>query len=570
MAKKRQTYATGDADFVLGQLEKSAKRKRKEKIEWKIATFDFETDPGEPPVYDASGKILIEGKTIKPFAWGFYDGCIYVSWNKENCVEKFVEYIKEIEEPHYIYAHNGGNFDFLFLLPYIEQDMLIINGRIVECRIGKHKLRDSYAILPVPLKAFGDKKEIDINKLHASRREKYMREIMDYMRQDCVGLYDAVLKFKERFGLSLTMAATAFKELEKRYGGRAKTIKRLTRDQDNLFRQFYFGGRVQVFQPGIIKRELKLHDVNSMYPFVMAQFDHPVGDTYIVGKEIEEKTDYALIRARSKGALPIRTKEGLRFVREPASREYFASGHEIRASLALGLLEIDAVVESYTFTERVSFRDFVEPIYKMRVEAKNRGDKIDTLFLKLLLNSSYGKMAIDPRRFCEYVIVPCNEELPAEYEPIALTKDYIIAARSLETYDRKKVDRKFLNVATAASITAAARAHLLTALESAHRPIYCDTDSIIAENLAVNDDDIKLGAWKIEARADEAAIAARKIYALFDHGACVKSASKGARLTPEEIRIVASGGSVTWSAPVPKISLTGTQNYVRRTLKAVA
>jgi hypothetical protein len=42
----------------------------------------------------------------------------------------------------------------------------------------------------------------------------------------------------------------------------------------------------------------------------------------------------------------------------------------------------------------------------------------------------------------------------------------------------------FYNIATAASITGAARANLLRNLSLSDRPIYCDTDSIICEDFS--------------------------------------------------------------------------------------
>jgi hypothetical protein len=50
------------------------------------------------------------------------------------------------------------------------------------------------------------------------------------------------------------------------------------------------------------------------------------------------------------------------------------------------------------------------------------------------------------------------------------------------------------------------------------RPIYCDTDSIICEAFGGNLHDTELGGWKIEAEGDYAAIAGKKLYAVFDNG----------------------------------------------------
>lgn len=548
--------------------------RRDSKAEMPIATFDFETDPGEPPLLDpVTGRTIAEGLKIAPFAWGFFDGVKYAShYGEEHCAQKFVEFIREIDDPHIIYAHNGGMFDFLFLLPWLEKEMFIINGRIVECRIGRHVLRDSFAIIPVALKAFGDKREIEIDKLKRSVRRKHKAEIMDYMRQDCEGLWKGVNVYRERFGLSLTMASTALKELEKTHGGKGKVIKRLNANLDGFFRQFYYGGRVECFAKGIIKRELRAYDVNSMYPFIMASRKHPVGNSYVESREITDDTDFAIVRAWSKGALPVRTKEGLRFMRDGGVATFAATGHEIREGMRLGVLKIDAVEAAFTCDEHADFAAFVDPLYAMRNEAKARGDKIDTLFLKLVLNSAYGKTALDPNDFCEHWITGPGRDMPEGdgWRAIVMAGDYVVWQRSLAEIAPEKIAKKYINVATAASITGGARSVLLEAIESAASPIYCDTDSVIAESLPVAANDTELGAWKLEAEADQAAIAARKIYALWREEKCIKLACKGARLTPDQIRSVAEGGAVLWQAPVPKLSLDGRQQYVHRVIRAVA
>ena len=560
-----------DLDGLFASLDAPARRasddeKARAPKTARIATIDFETDPGEPPIVDHDGRVVVPGRIIKPFAWGFFDGTLYASASGDDCVEKLIDHLMRLSEPHFIYAHNGGNFDFLFLLPYLEKDMMIINGRIVECRLGRHRLRDSYAIIPVALKAFGDKREIDIEKLHVTRRHKHMPEIMDYLRQDCVGLWKGVTEYETRFGLSLTMASTALGRLEQTYGKKGEKIKRLSRAQDGELRSYYYGGRVECFRKGILQEPLKYYDVNSMYPYVMAGVDHPVGNVFIEQTEIDEKTDFAEIDAESKGALPVRTKDGLLFAHGRGT--FRATGHEIRAGIETGTLTVHRVISAISAVERDNFADFVRPLYDMRLAAKERGDPIDTLFLKLLLNSAYGKLALNPRTFQEHQITRIDaEDMPREddgWSAIAMTDSYIVWARSIDEIAPEKINRKFVNVATAASITGAARAHLARAIARAERVAYCDTDSVLAEAIDMPCDPNALGSWKVEAEADEAAIAAKKIYALFRDGGCIKLASKGVRLTAEDIRKVAMGGSVTWQSPVPKIKLTGHQIYTRR------
>ena len=111
----------------------------------KFGTADCETDP------------FLFGRVPEPLIWGFYDeeGFKYFYDTKE-----FLEYIREYDG--IIYMHNGGKFDFYFLLDDLDpqETIMIINGRIAKMKIGKCEVRDSFLLLPVPLSAY-QKDEID-------------------------------------------------------------------------------------------------------------------------------------------------------------------------------------------------------------------------------------------------------------------------------------------------------------------------------------------------------------------------------------------------------------------------
>lgn len=133
--------------------------------------------------------------------------------------------------------------------------------------------------------------------------------------------------------------------------------------------------------------------------------------------------------------------------------------------------------------------------------------------------------------------------------------------------DRPKAFSLF-NVMTAASITGAARAQLLRGLHKAKRPVYCDTDSIIAEGLDCDKDATRLGAWKTEAEGSRVGIAGKKLYALFDaSGEPVKYASKGVKIEPEQIMEVASGGEVIYRNAAPTFSINSEPKFIERKIR---
>lgn len=545
-----------------------------------IAAADTETDP-----------FKIGRTSITPFSWGIYDGTSYRDFWGDDATEQFLEYLAdESTPPMEIYAHNGGRFDWLFLAEHLDPKIMMIGNRLVKATImdGKHELRDSFANMPVPLRMFttksGEKIEIDYTKLERHCREQHKKEILHYQKQDVLVLYDAVIAWQEMFGTKpLTMASAATNMLQANVENvTGDPIDRLNEKQDEQFRQFYYGGRVETFEVGLLKpspgARFQVYDINSAYPAAMKNLEHPIGRNWKISRRITDKTDFAEILAESHGALPLRTeKGGIHFPH--GTFRFFATGHEIRAGLELGLLHIKTVFKAYECTRRCNFADFIDRFYTLRLQAKEAGHAMNVLFYKLVMNSSYGKTAIDPRKFTETQFLEhglqpvgyTNEQAklakmtpeekeahhPYTWRPVEMLPNHTIWERKVDTKG------KFLNVACGASITGGARANMLRGLSQATRPIYCDTDSIICEAFTGDIDPKRLGAWDKEKEGDFFALAGKKLYALFDKGECVKKACKGAELTPEEIVQVAAGEAVTWQSPVPVFSLAGNTTLTR-------
>jgi len=226
-----------------------------------IATLDFETDPFK------------YGRDPEPFCAGLAveDGSYYHFWGAY-CNEQIADFVAD--EKLRIYAHNGGKFDYFFMLKYLSMKMMLINGRISKARLGKSVLVDSYLIFPMALREL-NKDEIDYSIMEREERNKSenKKEILAYLRGDCEYLLKWVLKFNERFGVKLTVAAAAFGELEKT-GYPCK--KPSSEKYDDIFRSYYYGGRTQNFKSGVIEGAYEIWDINSAYPEAMKQ-KHPYG-----------------------------------------------------------------------------------------------------------------------------------------------------------------------------------------------------------------------------------------------------------------------------------------------------
>lgn len=526
-------------------------KSRKESV--KIAVIDFETDP------------FLFGRVPKPFAAGFYNGEIYQEFWGDNCAEYLVDFISTLECKHIIYAHNGGKFDFFYLLPWLNNPLKLINGRIAKAGfVGVHELRDSYSIIPVPLKAY-QKDDIDYGLFERDKREANKADILHYLAKDCEYLYSLVLAFNERFGSKLTIGGTAISKLRELHpfptGNEAHDAK---------FRDFYFGGRVQCFETGVIKGKFKIFDVNSMYPDRMKNVVHPVGRGYACPINPKLTSDgklrgfgdrpfFAHVVASNRGAFCQRLKSGLSF--EIPQGEFFTTSHEIQTAIKYGLADIKQVICAFVPQQLISFGDYVDKYSDEKIKAKKSGDKIAEIFSKLLLNSAYGKFAQNPDNYYDYKIIGDIGELSREewqeWDLFETHGDYQI-------WRKKSNAKSYFDVATAASITGASRAKLLEGLALSERPIYCDTDSIICENFHGETDDSKLGAWKCEAESNKLAIAGKKLYAAFQGKECVKLASKGVRLTGNDIVKICGGDELEWANAAPSFSLSHAPNFVHR------
>lgn len=552
-----------DIDKMLSELAPLPASKKKlpsEKKQKKLAILDFETDSFK------------HGRVPRPFAADLYDGeKHHIFWGRD-CVEQLNDFLTEAKETYIIYAHNGGKFDFFFLLVQglLKSPIRIINGRLTKATIAQHELRDSYAILPMPLSAY-KKDETDYSWFEEGEYQKHEEAITDYLKSDCVYLYDLVHAFRERFGDKLTIGSTAIEKLRELHP--FESINEMT---DTKIRPFYFGGRVECFAYGVIEKHLKVYDVNSMYPSVMKNFNHPCGFSYthayydkqikpngdLIGKD-KDKVYFVHFTGSNKGALPVRAKWGLDF--NQSYGEFWACSHEIKVALKHNLIKIDTIHEILIANESINFGEFVDTYHAERRKCKANKDKIGEIFAKLILNSSYGKTGQNPDSYKDYMIRFRGEKLP-DLNEWDLFADY----GDFEIWEKPVKMKTYFDVAIAASVTSAARSILLEAIHNTEGLVYCDTDSLICESFNGQEDESELGKWKLEAEGDNMAIAGKKLYALFDkNNECVKLATKGVRLTANEIVSVAKGERVVWANDAPSFSLLGETNFIKRSIQMI-
>lgn len=519
-----------------------------------IAVIDFETDP------------FRYGRVPMPFCVEFYsDSITEVFWG-DDCGEQLMRFLENLEEPHVIYAHNGGKFDFHFMHGYIESPILIIKNRIVKAQVFRHELRDSFAILPVPLAQFGVKLEFDYDKMERHCRELHKDEILNYLHVDCLSLYEAVTAFVEKYGRRLTIGGTAMTELKKLHPFKDQGSR-----NDAQFRPYYFGGRVECFKAGVLEGPWKLFDVNSMYPYAMANFNHPINGRYENVSHMPddfERPFFLQFRGKNRAAIPVIDEDGGLSFRQKEG-VFFACSHEIQKALEYELIDIEEVINCYVALEYTRFDEFVYTHAALKEEAKklyeagSRAAFLDYWFEKLLMNSGYGRAGINPANFEDWIVHrDFGNEYLLEYQGYSQKADYDVIELWSKPSPIKEKD--YCDVAIAASITSAARSILLEGIQFADTPIYCDTDSLICRDFHGDIDKYRLGAWDLEKEADKVCIAGKKLYAMWQDGKCHKISSKGGTLTGEEIERICNGEVVSYDNPAPSFSLHRSTRFISR------
>lgn len=538
----------------------------------KVYTCDCETDP------------FLNGRVPEPFVWGLYTENEYKVFYS---TKEFVEYVAP--RNILLYAHNGGKFDFIFLLPFIKNTKAqIINGRIVSMYLGNAELRDSFAIIPQALRTFGDKLDIEYWKLEREHRKTYMDEINVYLKQDCVGLYEAVIAYRKIAGTRKTIASNALAFSKKLGIDPGKSNFRF----DSKFRNFYFGGRVECFQPGT-HNGLYMLDIHSSYPYAMS-FLHPFGCDYHRQNSLNGLTrdqinrSFIHLKCHSNGAFPMRKKgEGLCFPHE--FNEFYITGWEYNCAKDFNLIKNEEIISCRFTDETITFKQYVDHWYEWKSthsdkdEYGNKLDPVNYMIGKIMMNSLYGKLAQNPARYYDYVFVPAGTPVDAAngWQLHLEFADHEIHRRpsmwKWQRYDdiEWRAKKLYNNVATGASITGFARANLMRGMHTVgiNNVIYCDTDSIYCKDTAdisgIPQTD-KLGDWEFEDHATMGHFAGKKLYGILLSNGKKKIASKGSKLAFEDLEQIIAGKTVTWKNDAPSFSIDGGAKFVHRRIRATS
>ena len=476
----------------------------------------------------------IESENWKDFVFcGIYDGKTYNRFDSINEVVK--ELITHKNRGKLIFAHNMGKFDGQFLLDEIifrhpEYSVIpIINGgRMLEMRIqdkDRHNwhIRDSYAILPASLKQLTVNFDVKHKKLEEDL--KGMLTNPEYNKNDCIGLYEVLMKFKELnngyFGM--TISQTSLADYRMNYQRQAITTNR---EYEDVIRKSYYGGRTEIFKFNLdMDKKFYYYDVNSLYPSVLRKYDYPHGEFKPCAPDID-KFGFSYATIGDTHYFPVVPhREGKKMLFMQGMKTGWFSNQELKYLEQVSYVDADVKKTLACEEHGPIFREYVDDVYAKRLEAKAQGNKALDYILKIKLNSFYGKFG--QRR---------------EKEKIIINPQFIEAGMLAEQLGDRLIFKKLeksesshIIPAISAMVTANARLHMHRYMHNIHPDLiyYMDTDSLILSK-KLFDNSKKIGEMKLECEMSEFLSILPKVYHFkYEDGSrCLKA--KGVRFNDRE------------------------------------
>lgn len=249
------------------------------------------------------------------------------------------------------------------------------------------------------------------------------------------------------------------------------------------------------------------YDVNSEYPFIMSIMPDLVGHAGTMTLR-QWQTKPAKYKREHLAVYIIEEIEGavkhgkIPCFRHPFTGKYTDNFHVEKRILMfepeyfelLKWYDVDDVINRvivYKTRNNPNYAAFVNEYYTLKNTSKKAGEKAKTAFAKLLLNSSYGKLA---ERVCrEITFREINEDTGAVH--------------LVHTLEDEIDETAMLNVIQGALVTSMARVWILSHIREicdenvADNFIYCDTDSIHALREYKDADASALGGFKDESPA---------------------------------------------------------------------
>lgn len=498
----------------------------------------------------------------------------HVHWHENE--DRYIDHLLSLQGIGW--AHYGGRYDAIHFVDHlarrgVEAELVGAGGGIIQVRVGDLCLRDSFAVIPLPLSdasKIGSIQKVETGlpcvcnaKVHCGgycsiRRDMspvLRRKLAYYLELDCrstMSMLDALGDYcdKNELDLRMTIGASAWRTAKRLCELRNSDWKASGHGGSTIYdmaRRAYYGGRVQCFRPRSTYGYR--YDINSAYPAALSQIELPTGKfDYVsarIAREKYRKGFEGIFEARVEVSddtfippLPVRSKDRIYY---PIGRfvSWF-TGNELRYAEQTGV-KVEDVGRALVWTEREKkLKPFVDYLWRLRDEA---GPKTALgKWLKLYSNSITGKfgqsplrdnMAVNPTSgyeicdgqlgtvechgvLCGSDAVGCCEH---QCSPMCSQAHPLDKAMKIWTKRSYRIP-SCGHVQYGAYLTSSTRIELHRQMLSygvgGTNGVYCDTDSVYSEEELTRAIGIQLGEWKPEGPYSEFECVAPKTYRFID------------------------------------------------------
>lgn len=416
----------------------------------------------------------------KTYMVNFFDGNYHFTFRStEAALEWIINYSREYKKGVEIWIANLG-YDIGNIFRESQENLSVtlagsrfIVGKIYQERV---KFKDILNVIPgASVKKLGDM--INMPKIETNDFDNE-----EYCQRDTEIVYWALLHYKNTLSklnieLKNTAAATGFNALLKEFP--MLSTNNLNEKDHEFMKRGYYGGRTEVFNTAKHINGIYGYDIISCYPSAMR--DIPIVDTnskiYTKKPKIKTREGFCEVIIKAPKTirvpyLPIKLDDKLVFPRGVFRGvwTYF----EIREAIKIGYT-VSKYIRAIEFKTNHQFRlnTFIERLFSTRATAKINKDIVLDYACKIILNASYGKLAMGNEKQ-ELVAFEAFHNMKGNFSSELYPNNQI----SVKREDFHAPSTNFL---TAALITAFGRHKLYNYLLEADKNgvlLYCDTDSI--------------------------------------------------------------------------------------------
>lgn len=443
-------------------------------------------------------------------------------------IEEFMKCISKLHKP-LIYFHNL-KFDGSFILNYLlnndfeyKDKLLLRDNKGFTTLIGEEGeyyqikinfahdkqviIQDSLKIIPLKVREIAKAFNLPIEKESIDYHNYIVNEqTLSYVNKDVQIVQQALKFFKDNGFNKMTIGSNSYTRFKDSCRIFDDLFPLLDRNWLEEYRDAYRGGRSQVnpkYQ-GKVVHNIKRFDINSMYPYTLAQFPMPYGypiklDKPNVFKFEVYKVDISF--TLKKGHLPTLLKKGSMF---SISDDSYYINTDLVETIYITNIDLELLYRHYDIsyikyqeiwgfkTSSVIFREFIEEFYELKSKSKG-GMK---LLYKLILNNLYGKFGSKCKGRNKIPVLGDNNSL--EYnmsEEQDMKAYYLPVALQVCSVAHKLIDDAIME----------------TGYDNF---VYCDTDSVhtLGDLPQYMIDNKELGKFKLEAIEDTGKYVRQKCY----------------------------------------------------------